>query len=217
MNTRRLANGVAGTLLAASVCDVVNNWVMPGTIGPRHPLRKLFSELVQNSLIRTAQVDDPALAVYISGLLTDFTHVEHLYRIRDARGKRLEDVGEMLIASNPLLEGRSFIYEREVRKHIGDYTLFMTGLFPEHVAKLPRKQTRVDAFIDYMKAGKESYGVVAAFNQFEFRDEAPLFGKLAEKFELCVFTLNQVKSELERMQQPQFRAVRDILAGSGGQ
>src|SRR2546429_6102266 len=48
---------------------------------------------------------------------------------------RSEDVGEMLIESNPMLEAPSFDRERAVRKHVGDYTLFMTGLFPESVAK----------------------------------------------------------------------------------
>ena len=38
----------------------------------------------------------------------------------------------MLIESNPLLEAHSFDREREVRKRIGDYTLFLTGLFPEY-------------------------------------------------------------------------------------
>jgi hypothetical protein len=41
-----------------------------------------------------------------------------------------------------------------------------------------------------MKAGKESYTVVSAFDQFEYKDEAPLFRRLAENFELCVFGLN---------------------------
>src|SRR5437899_6632116 len=50
-------------------------------------------------------------------------------------GRRLEDVGEMLIESNPLLGAASFGREREVRKHVGDYTLFLTGLFPEHLKR----------------------------------------------------------------------------------
>ena len=83
------------------------------------------------------------LPEYVSGVLIEFCHVDSLYRIRNSRGKALEDVGEMLIASNPLLEGRSFIYEREVRKHIGDYTLFLAGLFPEHVARIHRQKTRL--------------------------------------------------------------------------
>jgi len=87
-----------------------------------HPLRKLFRELVTRHF-----QDDPNIAEYVCGVLTDFMHVDHLYRIRDACGKRLEEVGEMLIESNPMLEARSFDREREVRMHIGDYTLFLSG------------------------------------------------------------------------------------------
>jgi hypothetical protein len=144
-------------------------------------------------------------------LLVDFVHAENLYRIRDARGRRLEDVGEMLIASNPLLEGKSFFYERELRKHVGDYTLFMTGLFPEYVARLPRKQFRTDAWVDYVKAGKESYRVVASFDQFEFRTAAPLFRRLSERFELCVYGLNLVKADLAQRQAGFYNDLKRML------
>ena len=181
-------------------------------ISPNHPLRFLFTELIEKRLLGTAQLEDHRIAHYVAGLLVDFCHVENVYRIRDTKGKRLEDVGEMLIASNPLLEGRSFVYEREVRKHIGDYTLFLMGLFPEHIARIHRKGTGIDAFIDYMKAGKESYAVVAAFNQFEFRDEAPLFRRLSDRFELCVFGLNLVKQDLAEQQNAAYRHMQQVLS-----
>lgn len=184
---------------------------MPVQISRNHPLRALFAELVHRHLVETARLDSMPVARYIAGLLVEFTHVDNLYRVRDARGRRLEDVGEMLIASNPLLEGRSFIYEREVRKHIGDYTLFLSGLFPEHVARLPRFNARLDAFIDYIKAGKESYRIVSFFDQFEYKREAPLFRKLSEAFELCVFGLNLVKRDLEQMQQPNYLELRELI------
>src|SRR5688572_1540622 len=155
-------------------------------IRPDHPLRQLFAELVDRHLMRSAGINDAEAARYIAGLLADFTHTDNLYRVRNAAGKRLEDAGEMLMESNPLLGGRSFFYEREVRKHIGDYALFLAGLFPEYVARLPKRASGADAFIDYIKAGKESYGVVASFDQFEFRDIAPLFRRLSQQFELCV-------------------------------
>jgi hypothetical protein len=188
---------------------------MTETIRRDHPLNQLFSSLVQKHLVTAAGVDDPGIAGYVAQVLVNFTHVDNLYRVRNAKGRRLEDVGEMLIESNPVLEGRSFVYEREVRKHIGDYTLFLTGLFPEYVAKLPGRNFRVDAFIDYMQAGKESYGVVAAFDQFEFASEAPLFRRMSQQFELCVYGLNLVKQELEYAQRAYYRKVRDILSGSG--
>jgi hypothetical protein len=184
---------------------------MPIQVSPNHPLRRLFSELLYKHLIRAAQLDDPQISDYIGDLLVNFTHVENLYRLRNSKGRRLEDVAEMLIASNPLLEGRSFEYEREVRKHIGDYTLFLTGLFPEYVAKLNRKPFRMDSLIDYLKAGKESYRVVAAFDQFEYRDVAPLFRKLSEKFELCVYGLNLIKDDLARQQAASYNRMKQIL------
>ena len=100
-------------------------------IEPNHPLARLFRELVQRRFCDDWQIRDGDVTAYISALLSRFTHVRELYRIRNARGKRLEDVGEMLIESNPLLEASSFGREREVRKHIGDYSLFLCGLFPE--------------------------------------------------------------------------------------
>jgi hypothetical protein len=184
---------------------------MSGFISEHHPLRALFTELVQTRLLGTAQLNDVPAARYIAGVLADFCHVDNLYTIRNSKGKRLEDVGEMLIASNPVLEGRSFIYEREVRKHIGDYTLFLAGIFPEYVARIHRQKSRLDSFVDYLKAGKESYSVLAAFDQFEFKHEAPLFRRLADRFELCVFGLNLVKEDLERVQNTPYDQMRKML------
>jgi hypothetical protein len=76
-----------------------------------HLLTRFFSELVVKRF-----KSDVEIARYIAAVLADFAHVEKLYKIRNARGKRLEGVGEMLIESNPLLEAHSFDREREVRK-----------------------------------------------------------------------------------------------------
>jgi hypothetical protein len=184
---------------------------MRSFISDRHPLRTMFAELIHRRLLGTAQMNDISAARYIAGLLVDFCHVDNLYRIRDSKGKRMEEVAEMLIASNPLLDGPSFIYEREVRKHIGDYTLFLAGLFPEYVARIGKQHTRPDSFVDYVKAGKESYSVVASFDQFEFKEEAPLFRRLSQEFELCVFGLNLVKQDLDRQQNAFYHQARTLL------
>ena len=170
------------------------------SISPNHPLRRLFADLVRKELPW-----DQEVAAYVGGLLIDFVHVENLYRIRNCRGKRLEEVGEMLVESNPALDASSLEREREVRKHIDDYTVFLTGMFPEYVATLPRRGLRLDSVIDYVQAGKESYRIVGAFDQFEYRRVAPLFRRLAEHFEYCVHGLNRVKSDLEALRQEQYK------------
>lgn len=177
-----------------------------------HPLRTLFQHLVRGNFRRGAQLDDPDLADYVSAMLTSFTHVENLYSVRNARGQRLTDVAQMLIESNPHLDAPSFDRERAVRKHVGDFTLFYTGLFPEAVAALPRlRPLSVDTFVDYVAAGKESYRVVSAFNMYEYREEAPLFGRLAYHFEQCVHGLNLVKRDLEQMQGTYYRKLQKDL------
>jgi hypothetical protein len=177
-------------------------------------LRMLFAELVRNAFLNNLRYHDPEVTTYVADLLADFTRTEQLYRIRDSSGRRLEDVGEMLIESNPLLEASSFDREREVRKHIGDYTLFLTGLFPEHL-KWRRRSLRLDCFVDYVKAGKESYTIVSKFDQFEYRRAAPLFRRLAEDFELCVYGLNCVRDEMRRMENSYYqrleRSVGDLV------
>lgn len=189
----------------------------PAPLSRNHPLRRLFRDLVQRNLFSGGvRLFDADVAEYVVGVLIDFTHADNLYRIRDARGRRLEEVAEMLVASNPLLEGSSFDREREVRKHVGDFTLFFTGLFPEAVAALPRiRPLSLDRFVDYMAAGKESYAVVAAFNVFEYRNEAPLFRRLSDGFEQCVFGLNLVKREIEQLQGGVYRQYRADLGLEG--
>jgi hypothetical protein len=181
-------------------------------ISRQHPLREMFRVLVRRHFSHGAQLHDSAVAEYVANVLVDFTHVDNLYRIRNSRGRRLQDVVEMLVASNPLLDASSFDREREVRRHIGDFTLFFTGLFPEAIAAWPRlHRFSPDTLIDYVATGKQSYAVVAAFDVFEYRHKAPLFRRLSDQFELCVFGLNLVKRELERLQSGACRQMRTDL------
>ena len=177
-----------------------------------HSLRQFFEDLVWRHFTEDVRLEEPSITQYVSDLLSSFAHIKNLYQIRNAYGKQLDDVGEMLVESNPMLEATSFDRERAVRKHVGDYTLFMTGLFPESVAKSNQaKRRRLDAYIDFVHAGKESYAIVSSFDQFEYRGEAPLFRRLSENFELCVVGLNLVKQDLEDFQRDYYRRLRDTI------
>jgi hypothetical protein len=160
-----------------------------------HPLRHLFHEIVADCYAEHAGLHDDEVSSYVADLLTDFTQVENLYSVRDASGKPVKQLSEMLVASDPINgSAESFDEERKIRKHIGDYTLFFTGMYPEavHPSREPEK------FLLMVQAGKESYYIVSQFNVFEYAVEAPLFGKLADSFESCVYGLNMVRQELDR-------------------
>lgn len=182
-----------------------------GSRGSR-PLRDFFEGLLWRRFVEQVHLDEPSVTQYVSDMLVSFTPIDNLYGIRNVRGQRLEEVGEMLIESNPLLRATSFDREREVRKHVGDYTLFITGLFPERVAKTSRaRRPQLDAFTDFVLAGKESYSIVSSFDQFEYRDEAPLFRRLSENFELCVFGLNLVSQDMKQFQREYYHRLKQTL------
>ncbi len=182
-------------------------------IPPGHPLARLFARLSERALLRQVGLDEPDLALYIGNLLTRFTHVDQLHRIRDAAGRPLEDVGELLLESDPRTRASSFEREREVRRHIGDYTMFFLGLFPEYLRR-HASTALPDSFVDWAEAGRESYRIVAAFNVGEHAEEAPLFAKLADSYDFCVVSLNFVKQELARMADPNLRAIREAFGES---
>lgn len=91
-----------------------------------HPLRELFVELVGRHYAQEIGIRDPQLVAYVAHLLTEFCDAEQLFKIRSVAGKPLSDVGELLLESDPVYgPAPSFDRERQVRKHIGDYTLFL--------------------------------------------------------------------------------------------
>jgi hypothetical protein len=177
-----------------------------------HPLRQLFLELVGRHYGSDVGVHNTDVHGYVADMLAQFCEVDQLYKIRDAAGRPLQDVGEMLLESDPVYgPAPSFDRERQVRKHIGDYTLFFSGMFPESINRWRLRRARLEGFIDFMKAGKESYFIVSKFDQFEYTKVAPLFRELSNDFERCVYGLNMVKNELQEMQHPIVRRTNELL------
>jgi len=177
-----------------------------------HPLQQLFQELVGRHYAEEIGLRDPQLVGYVAHLLAEFCDADQLFKIHDVADRPLADVGEMLLESDPIYgPAPSFDRERQVRKHIGDYTLFFTGMFPESINRFRLRRNRLESFVDWMKAGKESYYIVSKFEHFEYTKVAPLFANLSRNFEGCVYGLNMVKNDLEEMQHPITRRADELL------
>ena len=185
----------------------------PKTMIPEsHPLQQLFVELVGRHYAEEIGIRDPQLISYVAHLLTEFCDTEQLFKIRNVANRPLGDVGEMLLESDPVYgPAPSFDRERQVRKHIGDFTLFFAGMFPESVNRYRLRRQRLENLVDWVKAGKESYYIVSKFEHFEYAKVAPLFANLSRNFEECVYGLNRVKNELQEMQHPIVRSTNEFL------
>jgi len=181
-------------------------------ISESHPLQDLFQDLVGRHYAEEIGIRDPQLVAYVSHLLAEFCDAEQLFKIHNAFNRPLSDVGEMLLESDPVYgPAASFDRERQVRKHIGDYTLFFAGMFPESINHIRLRRQRLENFVDWMKAGKESYYIVSKFEHFEYAKVAQLFANLSRNFEGCVAGLNMVKNELQEMQHPIVRKADELI------
>ena len=177
-----------------------------------HPLRKLFQELVGRHYAQEIGIRDPQVVAYVSHLLAEFCETDQLFKIHDVADRPLTDLGEMLLESDPVYgPAPCFDRERQVRKHIGDYALFFTGMFPESINHFRLRHHRLENFVEWMKAGKESYYIVSKFEHFEYAKVAPLFAHLSRDFEGCVYGLNMVKNDLQEMQHPIVRRDTELL------
>ena len=177
-----------------------------------HSLQTLFTELIDQHFDRDIGLRDPEVKDYVVNVLAEFCQCEQLFKICDAGERPLQDVGEMLLVADPIYgPAPSFDRERQVRKHIGDYTLFFSGMFPESVNHYRLRRQRLENFIDFIRAGKESYYIVSKFEHFEYAKVAPLFASLSKNFEECVYGLNMVRNDLQEMQHPIVRRTDELI------
>jgi hypothetical protein len=81
---------------------------------------------------------------------------------------------------------------RDEYRHIGDYTLFWSGLYPEALHRF-RHPSRADHLLDYREAGKQAYRLAAALEPLEERATRCLLETLSEEYDTCVAGLGEVR------------------------
>ncbi len=186
-------------------------------IPEHHLLRQFFGVLTEKTFTEKLGWADFNVSEYVSTLLVNFTRTDQLHQITNARGEQVEAVVDLLYESEVTHEAASFEREHEVHRHIGDFTLFMAGLFPEYLTRIKASGLiyHKDFLVDYIKTGKRSYRIAAEFGLAPSTAEAhpspPLFRKLSENFELCVVGLGFIRGDLDRMQDAGYRKARRLL------
>src|SRR3954453_8095851 len=142
-------------------------------------LKAFFFECARKSFWQLG-LNDQAVIEYIANVLTDFAHTDQLYRLQAPSGRRLDTVGEMLSARTaPPSSGRPqlpVLREREMRKYVGDYTLFMSGLFRSYIEK-------TGVFDYYIQEGRRSYWKVSELDLALYQTGFLLFQELSKNFE----------------------------------
>ena len=164
-----------------------------------HPLEPFFQQMVRNSYAGKLGMHDTAISNYVAHLLCEFSEADKLYRVRDEEGKPIHALDAMVRAADPVHgTAASFDAERAIRKHIGDYALFVSGMYPESMEAPRSRRQGQQSYEELVSVGKESYYIVSQFDLEEYADEAPMFRRLAGWFDRCTYGLRLVREELSQ-------------------
>lgn len=166
-------------------------WFVMESIPQNHPLRRLFTGLIEHTFCSEVGMCNPTLTGYLADLLVDFTHVDRLNAVRNAEGKRLEQVAAMLAVLSDDQPASPVERDRQMYRHIGDYTLFWAGVYPEQLRRASRD--RSDVLLDYVSQGKRSYAIVSKLGGDDDAPPSSLFRDLSEDFEYCLYGLGLVR------------------------
>jgi hypothetical protein len=154
-------------------------------------IRRFFAGLTEYAFHSRLGVADPPLVDYIAELLVRFVRWDELYPVRSIRGQRLMQVADMLAEA----QHREGPARRQVHRHIGDYTLFWTGVYPEVVDGMRRGSK--DALLDYQQQGKRAYWIASTIPVEKEAAPSEVLKQLSEQFELCVYGLGEVRRQWE--------------------
>ena len=157
-------------------------------------LNRYFAGMAEYVFQSQLGVADPPIVDYVSQLLLRFVRSESIHKVRSLTGKPLTEVAEMLVEAN----ARVGTARRSVHRHIGDFTLFWAGVYPESLREM-QSPTKKDHFIDYCSQGKRAY-LIASRIEAEEENEAPapILERLSQQFELCAYGLREMRREWER-------------------
>lgn len=161
-----------------------------------HPLRRLFAGLTEHTFMTEIGVADMPMVDYLTELLTRFLHRDAIHALGDRRGDPREELAALAVeAERTDLAGD---IRREIFRHIGDYALFWTGVYPEALAA--RRQGGLGA---YAEQGKRCYFIASTYTDTrDQQEEAPVLRRISSQFDLCAYGLRQVRRQWEHATPP---------------
>ena len=155
------------------------------------PSEALFFYVVVRHALRAASIEDRDLADYLSALLLDFGQRDRAWRVDwndDQRHRYLIDILADLQAT---AGDRRF----KVMVHLGNYALWLSGLFPDYIAA--RRLRKAGPDVSYYDAmGSRGFGLASDHALAEEYGLEAVLRTAAERFPALRGALNGVSDRL---------------------
>ncbi len=144
-------------------------------------LRQFFRHQLARGFERCGLAVPQALD-YVSDMLSRFAHTRALYPLKDGTGRPLDRLADMQSVRQQVGHETG----REVLRHIGEYALFMSGLFRERVSARGELEY-------YFAEGAGAYSGCAAHEQNPTHRQ--LYRRVCHQFRVISGALDQVRQE----------------------
>lgn len=156
-----------------------------------HASFPLFSYVVVRHALRSAGEGDATLADFVAAIVMEFGTRDAAHRIAQADDQTYDTLAELSGDVDDPDVRRSFL----VRAHLGNYALWLSGLFPDYIES--RKWRRGGPDLEYFEEmGRRGYKLAADHRMAAQLGLAALFALAADRFALLRIALNRVSDSL---------------------
>jgi hypothetical protein len=148
---------------------------------------RFYFYILVRQVLRRSDIKDRAVADYVAEMLAEFSRTERARCVVPGQAAPLDYFFEMLAALQTADDRTSFL----IRVHIGNYSLFLSGVFPERIRF--RAETRGSPDLRYYEGlGRTHYQVASDHRLAQRYEVSQIFSILAERFETTRLALNDI-------------------------
>lgn len=136
------------------------------------------------------------LADYIASLLETFSRTARMRSPTDEEGAPVQYISDMLLALRNASSAQAFL----IRAHVGNYSLFVTGIFHESVERRSRRGAPDVSF--YEDIGASSFHVASEHVLARSCDLTKVYHELSSRFHDVRLALNRLSDSLLVFDEP---------------
>jgi hypothetical protein len=151
---------------------------------------QFYFYVLARHVLRQAAITDRKLCDYVASLLETFSRANQLHSPDKIDNHAHEYISDMLIALQRVTREQAFL----LRAHIGNYSLFVSGIFHESAQR--RYQRGGPDLKFYEQIGRTNYQLVASHEAARRCDLDDVFENLAEQFRNVRLALNDLSDRL---------------------
>ena len=167
---------------------------MSKKISSSHTLIKMFKRATKRAFRCYPELYDRDVSEHIySHILTEFLRTDRLFLIKDKKGSGIVEIPDMCLEGDVMCRAKSLEKEMAVQEDIGNFSLFMAGLFPTASLGLKNRFKAKNRMKDqlYMELYLKLYPAKKGMDYYIIQGE-----RAYEKASRIYKGLNDIKSSL---------------------